>query len=102
VVTIQATVPSNSASGVLQDTANVTAGLGNCNGGATGLATAIGAVQNAIVGGTVTLPAPAVIAAGGPALAATGTGPMLAWIAAGLLAVAEGTRRLLRRARRTE
>lgn len=102
VVTIQATVPSNSASGVLQDTANVTAGLGNCNGGATGLATAIGAVQNAIVGGTVTLPAPAVVAAGGPALAATGTGPMLAWIAAGLLAVAEGTRRLLRRARRTE
>jgi hypothetical protein len=102
VVTIQVSVPSGSAAGVLQDTANVTAGLGNCTGGITGVATAIGPVQNAIIGGSVTLIAPRVNAGTGPGLAATGTGPMLAWIAAGLLAVAEGSRRLLRRARRTE
>jgi hypothetical protein len=98
-LTIGVTVPSGSAAGVLQDTANVTAGLGNCTGGATGVATAIGAVQNAIIGGSVTLIAPRVTAAGSGGLAATGTGPMLPWLAAGLLVLAAATHRVLRRAR---
>jgi hypothetical protein len=96
-LTVTVNIPANSPSGVLADTANVTAGLGNCTGGATGEATAIGAVQNAVIGGSITLIAPQVTSTGG--LAATGTGPTLPWIAAGLLIVAEGTRRLLRRAR---
>jgi hypothetical protein len=95
---IGVSVPSGSSAGVLQDTANVTAGLGNCTGGVTGVATAIGAVQNAIIGGSVTLIAPQVTAAG-TGLAATGTGPMLPWIAAGLLLLAAVTHRVLRRAR---
>jgi len=96
-LTIQVNVPANSPSGVLADTANVLAGLGNCNGGVSGEATAIGAFQNAIIGGSITLIAPQITSTGG--LAATGTGPTLPWVAAGLLVVAEATRRLLRRAR---
>jgi hypothetical protein len=93
-------IPANSPNGVLADTANVTAGLGNCTGGATGEATAIGAVDQAIIGGSITLIAPSVTASGN-GLATTGSGPTLPWIAAGLLILAEGTRRLLRRARTT-
>jgi hypothetical protein len=101
-LTVTVSVPANSAAGVLQDTANVSAGLGNCTGGATGVATAIGDVSNVVLGGSVTLVAPQVGAAGaGAGLATTGTGPMLPWLAAGLLMVAEVTRRVLRRARRT-
>lgn len=100
-LTISVSVPSNSPSGVLADTATVSAGLGNCTGGATGVVTAVGAVQNAVLGGTFTLIAPTVTSATGGALATTGTGPELAWIAVGLLLMAEGTRRLLRKSRRT-
>jgi hypothetical protein len=97
-LTISVSVPAGSAAGVLQDTANVTAGLGNCTGGVTGIATANGNIGSAIIGGSVTLVAPQVTAAGA-GLATTGTGPMLAWIAAGLLLLAAATRRVLRRAR---
>ena len=101
-LSVMVSVPANSPAGVLQDTANVSATLGNCTGGASGVASATltslnGA--NAVIGGSVTLAAPSVSAAVGAGLAATGTGPMLPWIAAGLLILAEGTRRLLRRAR---
>lgn len=99
-LTVQVSVPATSPAGVLADTANVTAGLGNCTGGATGVATDIGAVQNAVLGGTFTLIAPTVNSVSG-GLATTGTGPTLAWVAVGLLVMAEGTRRLLRRSRRT-
>ncbi len=88
---------------MLQDTATVTATLGNCTGGVSGVATAIAVSlqrANVVLGGSVTLAAPSVSAATiGTGLAATGTGPMLPWIAAGLLIVAEATRRVLRRAR---
>ncbi|MDQ1391333.1 MAG: hypothetical protein QOF30_310 [Acidimicrobiaceae bacterium] len=97
-VSIGVSIPAGSAAGVLQDTANVTAGLGNCTGGATGVATAIGSVGSAIIGGSVTLIAPQVTAAGA-GLATTGTGPMLPWIAAGLLILAAATHRVLRRVR---
>jgi hypothetical protein len=99
-LTVMVSIPANSPNGVLADTANVTAGLGNCTGGASGEATAIGAVDNAIIGGSITLIAPSVTASGN-GLATTGSGPTLPWIAAGLLILAEGTRRLLRRARPT-
>jgi hypothetical protein len=99
-LTVMVSIPANSPNGVLADTANVTAGLGNCTGGASGEATAIGAVDNAIIGGSITLIAPAVTASGNN-LATTGSGPTLPWIAVGLLVMAEGTRRLLRRARTT-
>lgn len=102
-LSVTVSVPANSPAGVLQDTANVSATLGNCTGGASGVASATlsslnGA--NAVIGGSITLAAPSVsAAAGGTGLAATGSGPLLPWLAAGLLIVAEGTRRLLRRAR---
>ncbi len=98
-LTVNVSVPSNSSAGVLQDTANVSAGLGNCTGGATGVATAIGAVDNAIIGGSITLVAPTVNSgSNGSGLATTGTGPLLPWLAGGLLLVAYATRRMLRRA----
>ncbi len=97
-LTVMVSIPANSPNGVLADTANVTAGLGNCTGGASGEATAIGAVDQAIIGGSITLIAPSVTSSGN-GLATTGTGPTLPWIAVGLLIMAEGTRRLLRRAR---
>jgi hypothetical protein len=97
-LTVQVSVPANSSAGVLQDTANVSAGLGNCTGGVTGVATAIGNVSNVVLGGSITLVAPQVSAAGA-GLATTGTGPLLPWLAAGLVLLAFGTRRVLRRVR---
>lgn len=103
VLTVTVNIPSNSPAGVLQDTANVTAGLGNCTGGVTGITTLIGNVGNVVLGGSITLVAPTVSAGGaGAGLATTGTGPLLPWIAAGLLAMAYATRRLVRRTRRAE
>jgi hypothetical protein len=102
-LSVAVSVGANSPAGVLQDTANVSATLGNCTGGASGVASATLTSLNgasAVIGGSITLAAPSVsAAAGGAGLATTGTGPMLPWIAAGLLILAEGTRRLLRRAR---
>lgn len=103
-LTVMVSVPAGSAAGVLQDTATVSATLGNCTGGVSGVASAtlssLASGASAVIGGSVTLAAPSVSAATiGTGLAATGTGPMLPWIAAGLLIVAEATRRLLRRAR---
>jgi hypothetical protein len=103
VLTVSVSIPSNSPAGVLQDTANVTAGLGNCTGGVTGITTLIGNVSNVVLGGSITLIAPTVSAAGvGAGLATTGTGPLLPWIAAGLLAMAYATRRVVRRTRRVQ
>jgi hypothetical protein len=96
VLTIAVSVPAGSAAGVLEDTANVTASLGNCTGGVTGSST----INNAVIGGSITLVAPSVSAVGA-GLATTGQGPELAWIAAGLLVMAEVSRRLLRRARKS-
>jgi hypothetical protein len=99
-LTVNVSVPAGSPAGVLQDTANVSAGLGNCTGGATGTATAIGDISNVVIGGTITLVAPQVVSGtAGGGLATTGTGPLLPWLAAALLLVAEGTRRLVRRSR---
>ena len=100
-VTVNVSVPANSAAGVLQDTATVAAGLGNCTGGATGTATAIGNVSNVVIGGSITLVAPEVQASGA-GLATTGTGPLLPWLAVGLLVLAEATRRLLRQAKKPQ
>jgi hypothetical protein len=95
---VQITVPSNSGAGVLADTANVAAGLGNCTGGVTGITTLHGNISNAILGGSITLLAPTVTSGnGGAGLATTGTGPLLPWIAAGLLLMAYATRRVVRR-----
>jgi len=100
VLTITVSVPSNSASGVLEDTASASAGLGNCTGGATGVASLIGPnVGNVSLTGSITLVGPTVTGAAGNNLPTTGQGPELAWVAAGLIAMAEVSRRLLRRAR---
>lgn len=100
VLTITVSVPANSPSGVLEDTANASAGLGDCTGGATGVVSLIGPnVGDVVLGGSVTLIGPTVTGAAGAGLPETGQGPELAWIAAGLLAAAEVSRRLLRRAR---
>jgi hypothetical protein len=101
-LTISISVPASSGSGVLMDTANVTAGLGNCNGGATGQATLIGNVGNIVISGGIILVAPSVGASGGPLARTGGAGPMIAWIGAALLAAAEVTRRMVRRARQPE
>ncbi len=100
VLTITVNVPSNSASGVLEDTASASAGLGNCTGGATGVASLIGPnVGNVSLTGSITLVGPTITGAAGNNLPTTGQGPELAWVAAGLIAMAEVSRRLLRRAR---
>jgi len=100
VLTVAVSTSSGSAAGVLQDTASATAGLGDCTGGATGDATLIGPnVGDVVVTGSITLVAPSITTAPGTGLPITGTGPTLAWVAAGLLITAEGTRRILRKAR---
>lgn len=101
-LTVNMSVPANSGAGVLQDTANVTAGLGNCTGGATGQASLIGPnLSSVVVAGSITLQAPSVSGAAGTntTMPVTGTGPTLAWVSAGLLIMAFGTRRVLRKVR---
>jgi hypothetical protein len=100
VLTISVSVPANSPTGVLEDTATATASLGTCTGGPiTGVASLVGDVSGVHLTGSITLIGPAVTGAAGSQLPFTGQGPELAWIAAGLLAMAEVSRRLLRRAR---
>ncbi|MGH9126301.1 MAG: hypothetical protein ACRDZ8_16480 [Acidimicrobiales bacterium] len=106
VLTVTVNVPAGSGAGVLEDTANTTAQLGNCTGGATGVATLIGPnVGNVVVTGSITLVAPQVSAAAGNGVTAplptTGGTPTLAWIAVLLLVSAYGTRKLLRKVRRS-
>ncbi len=61
-LTVTVAVPADSPAGVLQDTANVTAGLGNCTGGATGVATLIGPnLGSVVIAGTITLVAPQIV-----------------------------------------
>jgi hypothetical protein len=99
-ITLTVPVSVSGGSGVLQDTANVTAGLGNCTGGVTGQTTLIGPnLGSVVVTGAVTFIGPTVGTATGPGLPVTGEGPALAWIAGGLLVLAYGTRKVVRKAR---
>jgi len=107
VVTISGTIPGNSGAGVLQNTVNVSATLGNCKGGAAGQ----DIVGNATVTGTALLNGAAVKGSaivsgpkvGGPAvaparLAETGEQPWIPVVGGGLLlgamALWRGRRRL--------
>ncbi len=96
-LTVTVNVPTNSGAGVLQDVATASAHLGNCKGNATGQASLVGNISGLTITGSATLIGPAVNA--GNTLPATGNGPILAWAGALLLIMAEGTRRILRRAR---
>lgn len=100
-LTVTFSVPSTSGVGVLQDLAFVNAHLYNCTGNATGQASLVGNIGNLTLTGTQMLIGPNVGAGNGgnSALAATGSGPILAWAGALLLVMAEGTRRIVRRAR---
>jgi hypothetical protein len=63
-LTVEVTVPADSGAGVLQDTVNVTSGLGNCTGGATGVATLIGPnLATVVLTGTITLVGPTITSA---------------------------------------
>ncbi len=108
VLTIDVSTSAKSAAGVLEDTANATSGLGDCTGSATGIVSATETfLGNVVVTGSITLIAPTITPASGTGtgtggtgtLPLTGEGPTLAWIAGGLLVMAYGTRRVLRKAR---
>jgi len=96
-VTITARIPSNSGAGVLRDTVNVSATLGNCRGGANGEDIVQGGARldGSAITGAVTLVAPTVTRG---ELAATGgnSWPMVA--GGGLMLAAFGLVRLRRRA----
>ena len=97
ILTIQARIPANSGAGVLRDTVNVSATLGNCRGGATGEDIVQGGAQlngNAITG-RVTLVAPNVTRGN---LAATGGNSWPLVAGGGFLLAALGMVRLRRRA----
>ncbi|HEX2048147.1 MAG TPA: hypothetical protein VHF27_10300 [Acidimicrobiales bacterium] len=96
-LTIQARIPPNSGAGVLRDTVNVSATLGNCRGGATGEDIVQGGAQldgNAITG-SVTLIGPNVTRGN---LAATGGNAWPLVAGGGFLLAALGLVRLRRRA----
>ena len=88
VLTIKARVPRGSRSGVLRDTADVTAALGNCRGGAAGEDIVKGGAtfDGSAVVGRVTLVGPSVT---GGSLAATGgtSAPLVVGGGLGLLAL---------------
>ncbi|MGH9188879.1 MAG: hypothetical protein ACRD0Q_02420 [Acidimicrobiales bacterium] len=97
VLTIRGRIPSNSRSGVLRDTVDVTAALGNCRGGAAGEDIVRGGATfdgSAIVG-RVTLVGPNVT---GGDLAATGGTSLPLVLGGGLGLLALGLFRLRRRA----
>lgn len=88
--------------GTLKDLVNVTASLGNCKGntqGITGITTITTGLNGTPMSGGITFIGPTIM--GKHALPRTGGGgPVLPWVAGGLLLLAEATRRLIRRARR--
>lgn len=95
VLSIVLAIPGNSGSGVLQDTANVSAVLGNCTGGIAGQELVGGAnITNAAVSGIGTLQGPTVT---GGNLAATGGNSWPLVVGGGFLLAALGVVRLRRR-----
>jgi hypothetical protein len=100
-LTITVSVPSDSPGGILQDIVNVSSGVGGCTGGATHNAGLVGNLGNTTLTGMFTLNAPTVTTTAA-LLAHTGGGTNLAWLGGGLLVLAEGVRRVLRRVRRPE
>jgi hypothetical protein len=99
-LTITVNVPADSPGGILQDIVNVSSGIGKCTGGATNDANLNGNLSNTKLTGSFTLNAPTVVP--NAPLPHTGGGTLLAWLGGGLLILAEGGRRLLRRARRSD
>jgi hypothetical protein len=95
VLTVSGNIPSTSSAGVLKDTANVTASLGNCNGTGGGEDIVGQAVNGGVVNGTFTLVGPEVTRGGG--LASTGGDERLLLIGGVFLLAALGVRRRLRR-----
>jgi hypothetical protein len=95
VLSIVLSIPGNSGNGVLQDTANVSAVLGNCTGGIAGQEL-VGAanINNAAVSGIGTLQGPTVT---GGNLAATGGNSWPLVVGGGFLLAALGVVRLRRR-----
>jgi LPXTG-motif cell wall-anchored protein len=102
-LTITARIPSNSGAGVLRDTVNVTASLGNCQGGANGediiqgnaQIPGIARLDGSAITGAVTLVAPNVSRGN---LAATGGNSWPLVAGGGFLLAALGLVRLRRRA----
>lgn len=97
VLTINARIPSNSGAGVLRDTVNVSATLGNCQGGATGEDLVQGGAEldGSAITGAVTLVGPNVTRGD---LAATGGNSLPLVAGGGFLLAALGLVRLRRRA----
>jgi hypothetical protein len=96
-LTITARIPTNSGAGVLRDTVNVNAALGNCRGGATGedLIQGNARLNGSAISGAVTLVAPNVSRGD---LAATGGNSWPLVAGGGFLLAALGLVRLRRRA----
>jgi len=96
-LTINARIPTNSGAGVLRDTVNVSATLGNCRGGATGEDIVQGGAQlnGSAITGAVTLVGPNVSRGN---LAATGGNSWPLVAGGGFLLAALGLVRLRRRA----
>lgn len=96
VLTISARIPANSGAGVLKDTVNVTATLGNCRGGATGEDVIQGnaRLDGGTITGSVSLIGPTVARGD---LAATGGNSLPLVVGGGFLLAALGLVRLRRR-----
>jgi hypothetical protein len=101
-LTITASTPPGSPGGVFRDTINAASGVGKCTGGVTGDPGLNGDLSHTRLTGSFTLDAPTVIPNAVATLPRTGSTPVLPWLGAGLLVLAEGIRRLVRRARRPE
>jgi hypothetical protein len=99
-LSITVNVPHGSLDGVVLDTVHVTASLGNCKGNTQGLTDVTSGLNGIPVTGMFQLPKPSVIAVQAPLPRTGGGGPILPWVAGGLLVLAEATRRIVRRARR--
>ena len=66
VLTLQITIPANSPSGVLHDTATVSASLGNCKGGGGGsVLVGTAHLNGSVIGGTTTQDGPNVVGGNG-------------------------------------
>ena len=99
VLTINARIPANSGPGVLRDTVNVSATLGNCRGGATGEDIVQGSARlnGSAITGAATLIGPTVVRQVGQ-LPPTGGTPWPLVAGGGFLLAALGLLRLRRRA----